>query len=144
MISQLAPHASVTRPNNTIREKWGDALMAGFQVVPNTLIRAQKKLGLDAVDVIVLLNLNLHWWGPHDLPYPRPAIIASRMGLSRRTVERRLQRLESRGFIERLSPSAGNGGASIRRYRLDGLVQLLRSAAAVEMSRRTEYKVSID
>lgn len=49
-------------------EKWGSALNAGFQVVPNVLLRAQSRLNLDAVDVVILLNLNLHWWQKDSLP----------------------------------------------------------------------------
>ena len=60
--------------------KWGSALDAGFQIVPNVLIRAQSKLGLDALDLAILLNINLHWWTPHDLPYPRTSMIANRVG----------------------------------------------------------------
>src|SRR5689334_11942338 len=74
--------------------KWGSALEAGFQIIPNVLIRGQAKLGLDPLDVVILLNLNMHWWTPGDLPYPQPRVIANRIGVSIRTVERRLEALE--------------------------------------------------
>src|ERR1019366_4860995 len=70
-----------------IANKWGSALDAGFQVVPSVLVKAQSRLGLDAVDCMILLNLNLRWWQRDRLPYPPPALIAQRMGVSRRTVE---------------------------------------------------------
>jgi hypothetical protein len=40
------------------------------------MVRAQAHLGLDAVDLVVLLNMNMHWWKKGDFPFPRPTIIA--------------------------------------------------------------------
>ncbi len=117
--------------------KWGLAGRAGFQVVPNVLFRAQKHLDLDTVDVVLLLNLSLHWWGASDLPFPSPALVAERMNVSRRTVERRLLSLEKRGFIKRLRPrSAGPGKPKVRRVEMEGLVEKLEGAALIGLARR--------
>jgi len=95
------------------------AISAGrWQVIPNVLIRAQAHLGLDAVDVVVLLNMNMHWWQKGDFPFPRPTTIAKRMGISKRTVERRIGKLVKAGLLERL-PLTKEG--NLRRYKLDGL-----------------------
>lgn len=110
-------------------EKWGKSIRRGFQIVPNILFRAQHELGLDSVDVVILLNLNVHWWARDTLPYPRPAVIARRMGVSRRTVERRVQKLERCGFLQRVSLNNGIHGPKVRGYRLNGLVQHLERAA---------------
>jgi DNA-binding MarR family transcriptional regulator len=115
-------------PGRVLQDKWGGALGGGFQLIPNVLIRAQKQLGLDSVDLVVLLNLNLHWWTPAELPHPRPTVIANRMGLSKRTVERSLQRLAKLGYVERLPPLRKKDGAIVRPYRLTGLVERLRRA----------------
>ena len=87
--------------------KWGSSVQSGYQLVPNVLFRAQSRLSLDATDVVVLLNLSLHWWGADRLPFPPPAVIANRMGVSRRTVERRLERLEREGFLKRVPAEGG-------------------------------------
>lgn len=121
---------------NVFAAKWGSALDAGFQVIPNVLLRAQSRLNLDAVDVVILLNLNLHWWQKESLPYPPPALIARRMGVSRRTVERRIFRLQKDGWLKRL-PAVGEGEEQkIRRYDLSGLVERLQAAAVVGLSQR--------
>ena len=60
-----------------ITDRWGRALDGGFQVIPNVLIRAQAHLGLDAIDLVVLLNMNMHWWKKGDFRFPRATIIAS-------------------------------------------------------------------
>lgn len=138
MIRQPAGQIGNATSGSVLKAKWGRALDAGFQLIPNVLIRAQNQLGLDAVDVVVLLNLTLHWWGPDDWPYPRPTIIANRMGVSKRTVERRLEKLEKAGFVQRLPapPVSKTGIPKVKRYRLTGLVERLQTAAAVNLTQR--------
>jgi hypothetical protein len=124
-------------PRNGQLEKWGDAGRAGFQVVPNVLFRAQKRLEIDSMDVVILLNLSLHWWGGANLPFPSPATIANRMDVSRRTVERRLEALERRNFIKRLKPEVPQAGKpKVRKFELRGLVEKLESCAAVNITQR--------
>lgn len=118
--------------------KWGQALDAGFQIIPNVLIRGQAKLGLDAMDIVILLNLNLHWWKPDDLPFPQPRVIARRMGVSTRTVERRLETLEERGLLERLPPEKTPGHLVHRRVDLKGLVAQLQFFSRTLLSMRAQ------
>jgi DNA-binding transcriptional ArsR family regulator len=106
-----------------------------FAFMSFPIVRAQAHLGLDAVDVVVLLNMNMHWWHKGDFPFPRPTIIAKRMGVSKRTVERRIEKLVKAGLLERL-PLTKEG--NIRRYKLDGLVSRLKDAAAIGLLQR-EY-----
>lgn len=116
--------------------KWGHAGQAGFQIVPNVLLRAQQQLELDASDVVILLNLSLHWWSADNLPSPSPRIIANRMGVSRRTIERRLGDLEKREFLKRLPADEG----ILRKYDLSGFVKKLESAAAAGLAQRAYRK----
>src|SRR6267143_530824 len=82
-----------------INEKWGEALRSGFLVVPATLLRNQYMLGLDSGELLVLLNLLLHWWKADDLPFPHTSTLAKRMGVSRRTVQRLVESLERKKLI---------------------------------------------
>lgn len=121
--------------------KWGGAAKAGFQLVPNVLFRFQKHLEIDSVDVVILLNLSLHWWGPSSLPFPSPALIAKRMGVSRRTIERRMQALERRGFIKRLPARVlEEGRPKARRIEMSGLVEKLEEAALRGLAQRQFVK----
>lgn len=120
-------------------DKWGSALNAGFQVIPNVLIRAQSKLRLDTVDCIILLNLNLHWWEKDKLPYPSPGLIARRMGVSRRTIERRLFRLQKVGWLKRLPADGSDGQPKTRKFDLSGMVHRLQQAAIIGVAQR-EYR----
>jgi hypothetical protein len=122
-------------------EKWGKAGKAGFQVVPNVLFRAQSVLDIDAIDVVILLNLSMHWWDRTKLPYPSAQLLSQRMGLSRRTIERHIQNLDKRGFIQRLAAKAPQEGKpKVRRFDMSGLVERLEIAASKNLVQRQQSK----
>jgi predicted transcriptional regulator len=123
-----------------IQEKWGTALDAGFQVVPNVLIRSQNQLNLDPIDLVVLLNLMAHWWEKGDVPFIAPSRIAKRMNVSTRTVERHLKELEKKGFLRRCKPPRSDDGLYTRGYDLQPLVGMLERAAKSALPRRTMQK----
>jgi len=130
-----------------VQQKWGEALGAGFQVVPNVLIREQTRLGIDAIDIVILLNLMSHWWEREDRPFVSPAVIAKRMSVTTRTVERHLKKLENRKIIGRDPRGPRNSnGPYIRSYDLMPLVKFLKEAsqnALTERARRSDYGSSI-
>lgn len=82
-------------------EKWGDAAEAGFQTVPDILLKKQVELGLSATDMLVLLNVTVHWWYKERMPFPRTSTIANRMGVDARTVQRSLKKMTALGLITR-------------------------------------------
>ena len=49
--------------------KWGRVMGGGFQVIPNHLLRLQNHLGLSSLQMVILLNLCMHWWKKEDLPF---------------------------------------------------------------------------
>ena len=63
---------------STVYDKYGEASVAGFQPVPDLLLKNQKKLGLSVTDLVVLLNVLMHWWYPEQYAFtkadeqPRP------------------------------------------------------------------------
>jgi DNA-binding transcriptional ArsR family regulator len=124
-----------TRPQSVAEAKWGPALAAGFQSVPNILVQSHRKLRLDPLDVAILLNLNMHWWTAGDLPYPRASLLAERIGVTKRTVERRLLKMQKAKLIERLPPEY-RGNAIIRRFRMTGLVNELARLAQESLAER--------
>lgn len=86
---------------STVYAKYGEAVVAGFQPVPDLLLKNQSKLGLSPTNLVVLLNVLMHWWYPDEKPFPRTTTIAKRMGLSSRAVQRSLQDLERLGLLTR-------------------------------------------
>ena len=88
-------------------EKYGEAAVAGFQAVPDLLLKNQVKLGLTATDMVVLLNILMHWWYPGQKPFPRPTTIAQRIGVTTRTVQRSISSLEANGLLARETAEDG-------------------------------------
>ena len=124
--------------DSLIRQRWCGAVtegLTGYTAVPDILIRAQRHLKLSANEMVVLLNLLLHWWQEGEWPYPRISTIAARMGVNRRSVERAIASLESKDLILRLEAEYRSDGLSIRRFNLSGLVtelQLLATSLRAE------------
>lgn len=119
-----------------LQEKWGQALGRGFVVIPLELLRRQSELGLADNDLVVLLNLLSHWWYADDRPYPRTATIATRMGASRRTVQRCLDKLEKKALIARVKGQVTMKGKNqtVTRYDLQGTVTRLKGYALTPLA----------
>lgn len=109
--------------------KWGIALNAGFQLLPDLVLKHQRRLGLGANDLVVLINLMMSWWYPERLPYPRPTTIAKRMGVGVRSVQRSLERLQQMGLIERVALPPSADMPTTAAYDLSGLVSRLQKLA---------------
>src|SRR5262245_36823355 len=124
------------QPNtHAFTEKWGEAAKAGFLMVPDLLLKHQGTLGLTPTELIVLLNICMHWWYAERLPRPRTPSIASRMRVQPRTVQRALKQLQKRKFITKVpggrtvdGPSADDGAA----WDLSGLVTRLEKLAKTD------------
>lgn len=108
--------------------KWGEAAIAGWQAVPDVLLKNQSRLGLSATELLVLLNVLSFWWYAEELPFPRGTTIAKRMGMTPRTVQRSLQALIDKGL---LAKKRDFGRDNKERDVLDpsGLVEALKKLA---------------
>jgi DNA-binding transcriptional ArsR family regulator len=108
--------------------KWGDAIKAGYQVLPDALIRGQRLLTLSATDLVVIANVNQAWWFADRLPYLQPHTIAKRMGVSERSVQRSLSRLREKGYLQQVRELQKDG--TVRYYHdLSGLRTKLEELA---------------
>lgn len=90
-------------------DKWGDAASAGFQLVPDLLLKNQAKLELSHTDLVVLLNVLMHWWYAEQRPFPRSTTIAARMDVQPRTVQRCLAKLDELGLVKRVTETLFDG-----------------------------------
>ncbi len=115
-------------------QRWGEAMTGGYQVIPNLVFLLQNKLHLSSHQLVIVLNLSMHWWKKSDLPFVRPSTMAKRMGISRRTVERQLKALCDMGLVQKKwLPENAKTTATIG-YDLTGLV------ARIERMRPAEAK----
>ena len=120
-------------------EKWGDAALAGFQQVPDILLKKQVELGLSPTDMLVLLNITMHWWYAGQRPFPRPTTIADRLNVAPRTVQRSLRRLSELGLVERVT-EPGEDGTPRLVCDLSGLVTKLERYARADPNYRVRAK----
>ena len=85
-------------------------------------LQRQQALGLDPL-VNILLQLADHWWERDNAPFPSKKTLADRIGVAPRTVQRRVHRMESAGFIKRIERHHPHGGNKTNRYSFDGLIK---------------------
>jgi predicted transcriptional regulator len=109
-------------------EKWGEAAHAGFQLLPDLLLKKQRELGLSATDVLVLINMTMHWWYVQQRPFPRTSTIADRMGVDPRTVQRSIDKLVKLKLVEKVREKTADGSKH-GVYDLRGLVERLSQYA---------------
>lgn len=100
--SENLQHGTEVTIASAVYGKYGEASIAGFQAVPDLLLKNQNLLGLSATDMVVLLNVLMHWWYPAKKPFPRSTTISKRMGVSPRTVQRALGQMENLGLLTRV------------------------------------------
>ena len=82
------PDANAVKQNE---KKWTQTLMkAGWSAIPNIIIEKQRALGLDALDINILLHLIQYWWLEENVPRPAVGTIAEALGVTPRTIQKRI------------------------------------------------------
>lgn len=105
-------------------KKWSKPLMnAGWTAIPSIIIERQLALGLDAVDINIILHLASYWWTEENKPHPSKKTIANAIGIDPRTVQRRIASLEKGGLIRREERRIFGKGSKTNLYHLDGLIE---------------------
>lgn len=124
--------------DHRVNTRWSEAGLAGWQPVPDVLLRHQGELKVSATELNVLLNITTHWWAPGEKPFPRSATIAKRMNVEPRTVQRAIRSLAGKGLlkIERREEAGG------RCFDLTPLVTKLAPLGRAEQHRRAQNKAA--
>lgn len=103
--------------------KWSKPLMgAGWTAMPSVIIEKQEALGLDALDMNIILHLSHYWWTPDNLPHPSVETIAKAVGVKHRTVQKRIKALHELGLIEREERRHTPFGSRTNIYGFKGLI----------------------
>ena len=114
--------------------KWSKDLMAaGWTAVPNVIFVEQRSLGLDPLDINIILHLSALWANSDASPSPAKRAVAGALGVDPRTVQRRIAELEKKGLIRREARRDALEGSKSNVYHFDGL-----SAAALPLARASE------
>lgn len=119
-------------------KKWTKPLMdAGWTCIPSVIIERQQALGLDPIDINILMHLASHWWTEDNKPYPSKVTIATALGVTPRTVQRRIAAMEAAGFVHREERRIKGKGSNTNRYHLDGLIKAAQPYAQEKLEERT-------
>jgi predicted transcriptional regulator len=136
----------VAKPSKRRSEaKWGkEVIDQGFCIIPALLFRAQRRLGLSATQLALILQIAEFWWEDGKLPWPKKETVAERLNITEKQVQRLVRDLEKRGYVARIKRVTRHGQTS-NAYDLSGLVKKLQVlapefAAAAEAKRKVERR----
>ena len=125
-----------------LERRWTAPLVkAGWTALPSVVLEKQVVLGLLPIDVNILMQIAKHWWGTESAP-PFPAIdsIAAAIGVTGRTVQRRITAMEKAKLIERNPRYYALGGQKSNAYTFNGLIEQCQPFAAEALTERTRGK----
>jgi hypothetical protein len=111
--------------------KWGRDVMEvrNFCLFPSLLLHAQARLKITPTQLALLMHLIDFWWDADRKPWPRKALLAERVGLSSRHVQRQIAELEALGLVKRNERFSRSKGKLSNEYDLSGLVERLKQLA---------------
>jgi DNA-binding transcriptional regulator YhcF (GntR family) len=138
--------AAQTETNERIlrrnEEKWSAPLMdAGWTVLPSIILEKQHALGLDPIDVNILMQLARHWWFNDNLPHPSKTTLAECMSVNPSTVRRRIAQMEKDGLIKRVARyDQKHRGQTSNFYEFDGLIKAATPFAQEAIATREERR----
>lgn len=129
----------------TNEKKWTKTLMdAGWLSFPNIILEKQRALGLTPLDINIILYLATYWWTEDNKPRPSKNTIAEAIGVTARTVQRRIAAMEKAGFIRREERRVSREGSRPNLYHFDGLIKeatpYALEKASVIQNRKVEDK----
>ncbi len=126
-----------------LQAKWGPELVAaGWVALPSIILERQEALGLDAMDINIILHIAKHWFEAGNLPHPSKGSIARAMQVTPRAVQKRIAALEDLGFlrrIERRGPK-GSKGSQTSEFDLSGLKEKATPHAVEAIKQREKIR----
>jgi DNA-binding transcriptional regulator YhcF (GntR family) len=118
----------------TNEKKWSKALMdAGWTALPSVIIENQKQLGLNPLDLNIVLYLASKWWTPEGKPFPSKSTMAKAMDVHPRTIQKHVAALEAAGYIRR-EERRTEMGSKTNVYHLDGLIKAAKPFAEEKLA----------
>lgn len=121
--------------------KWTKTLMAvGWTALPSIILDKQPALGIDALDLNILLQLAKYWWNRDDLPYPSKDTLAESIGVNPSTIRKRIMRMEKEGLISRIRRHDQKGGQQSNFYSFEGLIEKMKPHAEEVLALRAQQE----
>jgi DNA-binding transcriptional regulator YhcF (GntR family) len=123
--------------------KWSKPLMeAGWNAIPSIIIEKQEALGLDAIDMNIIIHLSNYWWRAAHLPYPSVATIAKAIGIKPRTVQKRISTLHALGLLTRTERRNTRFGSDTNIYSFEGLIKAVTPYAQEKIEERAKKELA--
>jgi len=114
------------KPRRRPEDKWTKGLISlGFCTVPSIIFWAQGRLRLTTEQFTTVLQLADFWWDAGEPPFPTKELLAGRMRMGARQVQRHLTALEKKGIIKRIPRYRGPKNQIANGYDMNPLVKKL-------------------
>jgi DNA-binding MarR family transcriptional regulator len=125
-----------------LEQRWTRALIApGWTAVPSIILEKQHALGLDPLDLTIVLHLVMFWWYRDNPAHPSKGRIAAAIGIDASTVRRRIARMEKDGLIRREDRfDSSTGRQETNFYHFDGLIESTTPFAVEALREKEERK----
>lgn len=128
-----------------IAELWGrDVVAPGFAALPSIILEKQSALGLEPIDINIIMQIVKHWRQKDNLPFPSKRRIADAIGIHPRTVQRRITSMVNAGFIRRVERRNTMKGTMSTSYDFSGLIKLAVPFANEAMAERRLHEQQTD
>jgi hypothetical protein len=126
-IEELFKQAGKQDTRKASEKKFGKPVMdVGFCITPSLLMKAQARIGLNPVQFNIVMHLLDQWWTADRRPWPSKALLAERMNMSARQIQRHIAELEGAGLIERIGRTRPGKGKTSNEYDLSGLISKMK------------------
>jgi DNA-binding transcriptional regulator YhcF (GntR family) len=126
-----------------IEQRWTAPLAkAGWTPLPNIILDKQATLGLDSLDLNILLQIAKHWYAAESAPFPAVETLATAIGVKVRTVQRRITAMVAAGVIERKARFYVRGGQKSNEYTFKGLIEKSTPFAHEALKERERRKAA--
>lgn len=124
-----------------IEKRWSKSLAkAGWTALPNIILDKQHALELEPIDINILMQIAKHWWQAEAAPFPSIETIALAIGVTTRTVQRRITKMEKAKLIERNVRHYARGGQKSNAYTFKGLIDRCTPFAEEAIAERERRK----
>lgn len=126
---------------------WGKAVYShGYTGVPSILIRGQRRLGLNPMQMNICIQLLDYWFDLDRKPFPTKKELAQRIGCTEKTIQNNIRALEEAKLVKRQQRKTAAGDWNSNIYDLSGLVakvQALEPEFAQEKQQRAALKAQL-
>ena len=145
--AEIIKFPKADKARSSTEKIWGKAVYShGYAGIPSILIRGQRRLGLNPMQMNICIQLLDYWYDPARKPFPTKKELAQRIGCTQKTIQNNIRELETAGLVKRLQRRTASGDWNSNIYDLSGLVakvQALEPEFAQEKKEKEALKAQL-